>query len=137
MFATCSYDGLICIYIFPKKLISIIRHPQKLYFEEACLSANPFPTVIAHDKKNCCLYCYSIYGILIKQFKYDEVKENINVEKKNFNVNVNYICDLYGGLQNGRVKITFEYKSEEQKDKKKRILLELPFFNQLKQKMND
>ena len=134
MFATCSYDGLICIYIFPKKLISIIRHPQKLYFEEACLSANPFPTVIAHDKKNCCLYCYSIYGILIKQFKYDEVKENINVEKKNFNVNVNYICDLYGGLQNDRVKITFEYKSEEQKDKKKRILLELPFFNLIKTK---
>ena len=134
MFVTCSFDGLICIYIFPKKLISIIRHPQKLYFEEACLSANPFPTVIAHDKKNCCLYSYSIYGILIKQFKYDEVKENINVEKKNFNVNVNYICDLYGGLQNDRVKITFEYKSEEQKDKKKSILLELPFFNLIKTK---
>ena len=43
MFITCSYDGLIFTYVFPNKLISIIKHPKNLYFDEVSLSENPFP----------------------------------------------------------------------------------------------
>jgi len=129
MFATCSYDGLICIYIFPKKLISIIRHPQKLYFDEVYLSANPFPTVIAHDKKNCCLYCYSIYGILINELKYDEIIGNIKDKKIDFTID--YILDVYGGCLWPKDLVNINYGSA---DKKTNISkwFELPFLNEIK-----
>ena len=129
MFATCSYDGLICIYIFPKKLISIIRHPQKLYFDEVYLSANPFPTVIAHDKKNCCLYCYSIYGVLINELKYDEIIGNIKDKKIDFTID--YILDVYGGCLWPKDLVNINYGSA---DKKTNISkwFELPFLNEIK-----
>ena len=129
MFATCSYDGLICIYIFPKKLISIIRHPQKLYFDEVYLSANPFPTVIAHDKKNCCLYCYSIYGILINELKYVEIIGNIKDKKIDFTID--YILDVYGGCLWPKDLVNINYGSA---DKKTNISkwFELPFLNEIK-----
>ena len=131
MFATCSYDGLICIYIFPKKLISIIKHPQKLYFDEACLSANPFPTVIAHDKKNCCLYCYSIYGMLINKLKYDEIIENIKDEKIDFTIN--YILDVFGGCLWPKDLVNINYGSGD-KEPKGSKWFELPFLNEIKVK---
>ena len=129
MLATCSYDGLICIYIFPKKLISIIRHPQKLYFDEVYLSANPFPTVIAHDKKNCCLYCYSIYGILINELKYVEIIGNIKDKKIDFTID--YILDVYGGCLWPKDLVNINYGSA---DKKTNISkwFELPFLNEIK-----
>ena len=39
MFVTCSYDGLICTYVFPNKLISIIKHPKNLHFDKVSLSS--------------------------------------------------------------------------------------------------
>ena len=129
MLATCSYDGLICIYIFPKKLISIIRHPQKLYFDEVYLSANPFPTVIAHDKKNCCLYCYSIYGILINELKYVEIIGNIKDKKIDFTID--YILDVYGGCLWPKDLVNINYGSADKKTNTSKWF-ELPFLNEIK-----
>jgi hypothetical protein len=47
MFVTTSIDGYTCIYSFPNKLVSVIRHPNKRYFNYAVLGANPFPFIIA------------------------------------------------------------------------------------------
>ena len=128
MFLTCSFDGLICIYVYPKKLISIIRHPEKLYFDQACLSANPFPTVVAHDKKNCCLYSYSLNGILINKLKYDENRGNINDAKRD--ITINYVLDVYGGclLQKDLVNIIYGSGDKSHKESK---WFELPFFNEI------
>ena len=128
MFLTCSFDGLICIYVSPKKLISIIRHPEKLYFDQACLSANPFPTVVAHDKKNCCLYSYSLNGILINKLKYDENRGNINDAKRD--ITINYVLDVYGGclLQKDLVNIIYGSGDKSHKESK---WFELPFFNEI------
>ena len=128
MFLTCSFDGLICIYVSPKKLISIIRHPEKLYFDQACLSANPFPTVVGHDKKNCCLYSYSLNGILINKLKYDENRGNINDAKRD--ITINYVLDVYGGclLQKDLVNIIYGAGDKKNKESK---WFELPFFNEI------
>ena len=128
MFLTCSFDGLICIYVSPKKLISIIRHPEKLYFDQACLSANPFPTVVGHDKKNCCLYSYSLNGILINKLKYDENRGNINDAKRD--ITINYVLDVYGGclLQKDLVNIIYGSGDKRHKESK---WFELPFFNEI------
>ena len=32
MFATCSYDGLACVYIFPHKLFCVLKHPKNLLY---------------------------------------------------------------------------------------------------------
>jgi hypothetical protein len=128
MFLTCSFDGLICIYVSPKKLISIIRHPEKLYFDQACLSANPFPTVVAHDKKNCCLYSYSLNGILINKLKYDENRGNINDAKRD--ITINYVFDVYGGCLLQKDLVNIIYGSGDKKHKESKWF-ELPFFNEI------
>ena len=100
---------------------------KKMCFDGACLSANPFPTVIAHDKKNCCLYCYSIYGMLINKLKYDEIIGNIKDEKKDFTIN--YIFDVYGGCHKDFVNIIYESVDKKYKESK---WFELPFLNEIK-----
>ena len=128
MFATCSYDGFICTYIFPNKLISIIKHPNNLYFNNVRLSANPFPTIIAYEKQNNCFYSYSLNGIFINKMTLDENKgKNINKknneEKKIFSIIFNF--DMYGGCHKDRLEIIYKFD-------KKRKVFDIPFFNEVK-----
>jgi hypothetical protein len=58
MVATCSFDGVISVYIKPNKLISIIKDPNGSCFDKVFLCSNPFPCVIA-VKYNRYLISYS------------------------------------------------------------------------------
>ena len=69
IFASTSSDGLICIYFLPCKLVSVIKHPEKRYYDKVFVSANPFPTIVAYEKENDLLRSYSISGLLIKEKK--------------------------------------------------------------------
>ena len=95
MFATTSIDGFICIYILPNKLICMIKHPNNSYYEQIFLSANPFPTLIAHDKKENTLTSYSINGILIKKIK---LENSNNSESK-----IIPYFNIYGGTSKDRL----------------------------------
>ena len=89
MFATSSYDGFACIYIFPNKLISIIRHPNNLFFDKIFLSANPFPTIITYEYLTNTISSYSLSGILINKKKLFE--DNLEIE-------IIPIFDIFGGV---------------------------------------
>ena len=128
MFVTCSYDGLICTYVFPNKLISIIKHPKNLHFDKVSLSSDPFPTIIAYEKNNNCLYSYSLNGMFINSIELLENKEKRSNKKVNIAVKFNF--DVYGGCHKDRVVVIFDYK-----DKiftKKMKVFDLPFFNESK-----
>ena len=116
MFATSSYDGLACIYIFPNKLFSVIKHSKNLFFDKIFLSANPFPTIITFEKTNNILCSYSLSGILIKELKINDENKEIEVNPK-FNINEGIHIDC--------IEITF-------KEKKKIIIDNLPFFDEQK-----
>ena len=88
MFATSSFDGFICVYILPKKLISMIKHPDSSYYDNVLLSSNPFPSIIAFDKKENILNSYSLSGIMIKSLKFCEEKEIFQI---------NHAFNLLGG----------------------------------------
>ena len=66
MFSTISYDGFICIYILPHKLFYMIKCPNNSYYDKILLSSNPFPSIIAINKKENSLTSYSINGLMIK-----------------------------------------------------------------------
>ena len=119
MFATTSFDGLACIYLLPGKLISIIKNPNNLYFDEIFLSANPFPTIIAFEKKNNIIYSYSLSGILInkKTFKINNIK-------------IVPIFEIYGGAFRDRIKILND-KYEILK------IYNVPFFEEYKSTQNN
>ena len=112
MFATASYDGFICVYILPNKLISMIKHPDNSYFDQVMISSNPFPSIIAFDKKKNNLISYSLSGIIIKNYllKSDE-KTDIKIEP---------IFNIYGGTFKDRINICYT-KGEIQ-------MLSVPFF---------
>ena len=118
MFATCSYDGFACIYIFPNKLFSIIKHPKNLYFNNVFLSANPYPTIITYERAGNIFCSYSLSGILINRIELDSNEKN----KINFNLHF----DVYGGCHKDRIEIEFN------RAKNNKILLEVPFFNEIK-----
>jgi hypothetical protein len=85
IFATTSYDGLICIYFLPCKLVSIIKHPQSKFFDKVMVSANPFPTIVAYEKENDLFRSYSISGLLIKEKKIvieNEFEKKKKIENK-------------------------------------------------------
>ena len=96
MFSTISYDGFICSYILPNKLISMIKCPNNSYYDQILLSANPFPSIIAINKKENSLTSYSINGIMIKTL----IIENNNLEMK-----VEPIFNIYGGTFKDRINI--------------------------------
>ena len=112
MFATASYDGFICVYILPNKLISMIKHPDNSYFDQVMISSNPFPSIIAFDKKKNNLISYSLSGIIIKNYllKSDE-KIDIKIEP---------IFNIYGGTFKDRINICYT--------KGKIQMLSVPFF---------
>ena len=120
IFATTSYDGHICIYFLPCKLVSIIRHPEKKIYDKVYISANPFPTIVAYEKENGVLRSYTISGLIIKEKKIifedenqnkkkNENKKNkknkknknnnneINENKDKGQYNINPLFDFYGG----------------------------------------
>ena len=87
MFATTAKDGLVCVYIIPYKLISVIKHPNNLYFDNVYLSANPFPSIITYEEKNKIFRSYSLSGILIKE----------KTHKFKGKIFIYYTFDIYGG----------------------------------------
>lgn len=87
MFATTAKDGLVCVYIIPYKLFSVIKHPNNLYFDNVYLSANPFPSIITYEKRNKIFRSYSLSGILIKEKKLEFLGK----------IFIYYAFDIYGG----------------------------------------
>ena len=115
MFATTSEDGFICIYILPCKLFSMIKHPKNGIFDKIFLSANPFPTIIAYDKKESTIISYSLVGLLIKKVK---------IIKNEFNeIEITPIFNIYGGAFKDKIKITTKYE-----EKVNYKFYNLPFF---------
>jgi len=78
-------------YVLPNKLISVIKHPEKKYFDKVYVSANPFPTIVSYERANNLLRSYSLSGLLIKEKKI-EIKNN----DENFYI-INPLFDYYGG----------------------------------------
>ena len=134
MFATWSLDGLICTYVFPNKLISIIKHPKKLHFDKVVLSANPFPTIIAYEKNNNCFYSYSLNGMLINRFSLENIQEKIN---EKVNVSIKFYFDVYGGCQKDSIEVIFDYTKRKLFKKNKSKVFELPFFNESQSKIKN
>ena len=99
IFATSSLDGLICIYFLPYKLISVIKHPEKRFFDKVYVSANPFPTIVAYEKRNDLLRSYSLSGLLIKEKKIEIGNNNEDL------YNINLMFDYYGGNFKDEIKI--------------------------------
>ena len=98
MFATCSFDGLACIYVLPYKLISIIKNENHSYFNRIFLSSNPFPSIITFEKKRNMLSSYSLSGLLIKQIVVEE-KDNVEID-------IFPILNIYGGNIKDQVKVS-------------------------------
>ena len=119
MFATTSYDSFSCVYIIPNKLISIIKHPNKLYFDNIYLSSNPFPTIITFEKRTNIMRSYSLSGLLIKEKNINEGEDKIE------NITIVPIFNLLGGARNDRIKVT------DQSNKLYKIL-NLPFFDEFR-----
>jgi len=134
MFATWSLDGLICTYVFPNKLISIIKHPKKLHFDKVVLSANPFPTIIAYEKNNNCFYSYSLNGMLINRFSLENIQEKIN---EKVNVSIKFYFDVYGGCQKDSIEVIFDYTKRKLLKKNISKVFELPFFNEPQSKIKN
>lgn len=117
MFATSSYDGFICIYFLPNKLVSMIKCKNNSYYHKIFLSANPFPSVIAYHEKSRTLVSYSISGILINK---------INLKNENNSqIGIKPIFNIYGGTYNDSLII--KYKNDENAKK-----YSVPFFEIIK-----
>ena len=114
MFATCSFDGYIFVYMIPNKLFSVIKHPKNLYFNKVFLSANPFPSIITYEKHNNIFSSYSLSGILINK---------ILLDKNKFDIILHF--DVYGGCYRDRIEILYK------KTKMSRIF-DLPIFKEVK-----
>ena len=118
MFATTSYDGFACIYIYPNKLISVIKHPNNLYFDKIFLSSNPFPTIITFEKKENIFTSYSLSGMIIKK-----IKKKYLIEGKKIEIDVKPKFNVYGGTNKDKLEIII--KSEK---KIKKEFYSIPFF---------
>jgi hypothetical protein len=119
MYATTSYDGFACIYIYPYKLFCMIKHPKNLYFDKIYLSANPFPTIITYEEKERIFTTYSLSGMIIKKVKI----ESSNEDKQN-KFEIKPIFNVFGGVFKDKIKISFNL------DKKiKNEYYNIPFFD--------
>ena len=116
MFGTTSYDGLACIYVFPNKLFSVIKHTKNSFFDKIYLSANPFPTIITYEKKNNIISSYSLSGLLIKEKKISEDNSEINIIP---------IFNVYGGASKDLIKVSFIAH-------KQANIYNIPFFDEYK-----
>ena len=113
MFITSSLDGYVCLYSFPNKLFTVIKNPNNNYFDYVLLAANPFPFIIAYDKKTKEFYSYSLNGIFIDKKDITELIEN--KEK----VKIFPLFDTNGGTHNDTLIISRDKGS---------LRLDLPFF---------
>ena len=118
MFITTSIDGYSCIYSMPNKLVSVIKHPNKGYFDYILLSSNPFPSIIAFDKINNEFYSYSVNGIFITKVSLSQLVGELN--KINNNINIYPFFDTDGGAHKDLLVIQIENGNN--------ILVNLPFF---------
>ena len=126
MFCTTSKDGFLCVYMYPNKLITTIKNENGNYFSKAFLSSNPFPSIIAFDKKNKELISYSINGFFIKKEKLINlfgVKDGFKNPKK---LGIFSWFNQKGGTSKDRIIII--YTEERIKDKKKEEYYECPVF---------
>ena len=112
MFATSSYDGFICVYIIPNKLISMIKNPNNSYFSKIFLSSNPFPSIIAFDQNEKILFSYSLSGLLIKKIILLETFSEFSIFP---------LFNVYGGTFKDRIII---YSKEGHFE-----IMNVPFFN--------
>ena len=117
MFATSSYDSLLCVYVLPNKLFSIIKNPNNLYFDNVFLSSNPFPIIITFEKHNNELSTYSLSGLLIKQ----KVIECTNKEE----ITIIPLFNTFGGNIKDMLKISLKRKKIETIQ-----IINLPFLEQ-------
>ena len=133
MFIISSTDGLLLLYILPGKLINIIKHPIKNnFFDFAFLSSNPFPNIIAFDKKEKCFYSFSINGFFINKISlYDLDNFNLN---ENDNINIRPIFDDENGIYKDIILIQIN-KSEnidlKKLKEKNSYFLDVPFFEKV------
>ena len=115
MFATSSYDGLVCVYMIPNKLISVIKNPNNIHYKKVFLSANPFPTIILYEKYNGYIFSsYSLSGIFINK---------LLLQKNKFDIILHF--DVYGGSHKDRIEICY-------KKPKVTKIFDLPFFQEVK-----
>ena len=119
MYATTSHDGYACIYILPNKLISVIKHPKNLYFDQVFLSSNPFPSIITFEKEKKTFSSYTLSGLLINKIELDK--------KKMYKINMYLHFDVCGGCYKDRIEVELNDSK-----KVKRIFYDLPFFDEVK-----
>ena len=127
MICTSSKDGFLNVYSLPSKLITTIQHPNKNIFDLVFLSSNPFPSIIAFEKKCGDIFSYTINGFKIK-------KENIhNLIKINDDMKTDlYIC-TYFNENGGTFKDRLIFIEEHLKEKNKLYkchLIRVPFFEE-------
>ena len=120
MFATTSYDGFICVYMLPSKLITMIKNPNNSYYDKVLLSSNPFPSIIAFNEKDKTLTSYSLSGIMIKTITIFYLA--------NKKLKIEHIFNKYGGIFKDRINIS--YNNGQSK------ILSVPFFQQIVWKNN-
>ena len=101
--------------LLPNKLITMIKHPKNLYYDKVFLSSNPFPSIIAFNKKYNELVSYSLSGIKIKAFPIDN--------KSNSEIKIESIFNIYGGIFEDMIKIDFKENFE---------IYTVPFFEEYK-----
>jgi len=118
MFIVASIDGYSYLYSFPNKLLSVIKHPNKGYFDYVVLSSNPFPSVIAFDKTNYDLYSYSLNGFFINKINLSQIIGDL--DKINSSINICPIFNTDGGTQKDILVIQVEDGSN--------FLINVPFF---------
>ena len=113
MFITTGLDGYSCLYSFPNKLLNVLKHPNKGYFDYILLGSNPFPFIVAYDKINQEFYSYSINGIFITKIKIAELIQNVD------EIKIYPMFDENGGTHKDILIFNYE---------KNIILVNLPFF---------
>ena len=118
MFIVASIDGYSYLYSFPNKLLSVIKHPNKGYFDYVVLSSNPFPSVIAFDKTNYDLYSYSLNAFFINKINLSQIIGDL--DKINSSINICPIFNTDGGTQKDILVIQVEDGSN--------FLINVPFF---------
>ena len=122
MLVTTSIDGYSCIYSLPNKLVSVIKHPNKGYFDYIVLSSNPFPTVIAYDKKSNDFYSYSLNGIFIHKVNLSKFIGELDKLNDNI-ISIYPIFDTDGGTNKDLLVI--------QDEKDNNVVVNLPFFEKI------
>ena len=133
MLIISSFDGYLCLYILPGKLINVIKHPIKNhYFDFVLLSSNPFPSIIAFDKTNNNFYSYTINGNQIHQ---KDIFQFVDLKDENNNIHICPIFDMENGIYKDffLIQINNKYTIDfnEKKWDNSNFLINVPFFEKI------